>query len=48
MKVAKGSEHNSTDEIFKISKVVHRTPRPVYESEDLKGALIEVNFTGSN
>lgn len=27
MKLAKGSEHNYTDEIFKISKVIRRTPR---------------------
>ena len=29
MKFAKGSEQNYTDEIFRIEKFIHRTPRPV-------------------
>ena len=28
MKFAKGSEQNYTDEIFRIVKVIRRTPRP--------------------
>jgi len=30
MKFAKGGEQNYTTEIFKVRKVVHRTPRPVF------------------
>ena len=46
MKFAKGSEQNYTDEIFKINKVINRTPRPVYELEDLNGTSIEGQFYG--
>ena len=46
MKFAKGSEQNCTDEIFRILKVIRRTPRPVYEFEDLNGTLIEGQFYG--
>jgi len=38
-KFAKGSEQNYTDEIFRIVKFIRRTPRPVYELEDLNGTL---------
>jgi hypothetical protein len=41
---AKGSEQNYTDEIFRIVKVICRTPLPVYELEDLSGTLIEGQF----
>ena len=41
MKFAKGGEQNYTTEIFKVRKVVHRTPRPVFELEDLQGREIE-------
>jgi hypothetical protein len=34
MKFAKGGEQNYTIEIFRIVKVIHRSPRPVYELED--------------
>jgi len=44
MKFAKGSEQNYTDETFRIVKVIGRTPRPVYEFEDLNGTLIEGQF----
>jgi len=44
MKFAKGGEQNYTTEIFKVSKVVHRTPRPVFELEDLRGQEIEGQF----
>jgi hypothetical protein len=46
MKSAKGGEHNYTTEIFRIMKVIRRTPRPVYELEDLNGKVIEVQFYG--
>jgi hypothetical protein len=32
---AKGSEQNYSTEIFKIIKVIPKSPRPVYELEDL-------------
>jgi len=41
MKYAKGGEQNYTTKIFKVLKVVHRTPRPVFELEDLRGQEIE-------
>ena len=46
MNFAKGSEQNYTDEIFKINKVVRRTPRSLYELEDLNGRSIEVQIYG--
>jgi hypothetical protein len=44
MKFPKGGEQNYTTEIFKTRKVVYRTPRPVFELEDLRGEDIEVQF----
>jgi len=44
VKFAKGGEQNYTTEIFKVHKVVHRTPRPVFEPEDLRGQEIEGQF----
>jgi hypothetical protein len=44
VKFAKGGEQNYTTEIFKVRKVVHRTPRPVFELEDLGGQEIEGQF----
>jgi len=44
MKFAKGGEQNYTTEIFKVRNIVHRTPRPVFELEDLRGREIEVQF----
>jgi len=44
MKFAKGGEQNYTTEIFKVRKVVHRTPRPVFELEDLRGQEMEGQF----
>ena len=44
VKFAKGGEQNYTAEIFKKRKVVHRTPRPVFELEDLRGQEIEGQF----
>jgi len=43
MKFAKGGEQNST-EIFLITKVIERRPRPVYEQEDLNMTPIEGQF----
>jgi len=44
MKFTKGGEQNYTTEIFKVRKVVHRTPRPVFELEDLRGQETEGQF----
>jgi len=44
MNFAKGGEQNYTTEIFKVRKVVHRTLRPVFELEDLRGRQIEGEF----
>jgi len=44
VKFAKGGEQNYTTEIFKVRKVVHRTRRPVFEVEDLRGQEIEGQF----
>ena len=46
MKFTKGSEEIYTDEIFKIIKLIRRTPRLVYELEDLNGTLIVGQFYG--
>jgi hypothetical protein len=46
MKFAKGGEQNYTTEIFRIIKVIRRTPRPVYELEDLNGKIIDGQFYG--
>jgi hypothetical protein len=43
-KFAKGGEKNYMTEIFKLRKVVHRSPRPVYELEDLLGTQIDGQF----
>ena len=42
LKFAKGGEKNYTTENFRISKVVRRPPRPVYELQDLLGKHIDV------
>jgi len=46
MKFAKGGEQNYTTEIFRIIKVIRRTPRPVYKLEDLNGKVIDGQFYG--
>jgi hypothetical protein len=46
MKIAKGFEQNYNEEIFKINKMVSRTPRPVYELEDVNTTLILGQFYG--
>jgi hypothetical protein len=44
MKFAKGAEQNFSTEVFWIVKVIRRSPRPVYELEDLNGKLIDGQF----
>ena len=44
LKFANGGEQNYTMEIFIISKVVRRDPRPVYELQDLLGKHIDGQF----
>ena len=46
MKFAKTSEQNFSTEIFRISKIIYRTPRPVYELEDLNKTPIDGLFYG--
>jgi len=44
MKFAKGGEQTFPTEIFRITKVIERRPRPVYELEDLNNTPIEGQF----
>jgi len=44
MRFAKSAEQNFSTEIFRIIKVIRRTPRPVYELEDLNKQLIHGQF----
>jgi len=39
-----GGEQNFSTEIFRITKVIERRPRPVYELEDLNKTPIEGQF----
>jgi hypothetical protein len=41
---AKVSEQNYTTEIFRNVKVINRSPRPVYELEDLNNSPIDGQF----
>jgi hypothetical protein len=41
---AKGAKQNYSTEIFKIIKVIRKSPRPVYELEDLNQTPIEGQF----
>ena len=43
-KFAKSAKQNFSTEIFRIIKVIHRTPRPVYELEDLNRKVIDGQF----
>jgi len=43
-KFAKSAEQNFSTEVFQIIKVIHRTPRPVYELEDLNRKVIDGQF----
>jgi len=44
MKFTKGGEQTFSTEIFRITKVIERRPRPVYELEDLNNTPIEGQF----
>ena len=44
MRVSKGAEQNYSTEIFRITKVIPRSPRPVYEIKDLNKTPIEGQF----
>ena len=46
MKLAKASEQNFSTEIFRISKIIYRTPLPFYELEDLNKTPIDGLFYG--
>jgi len=43
-KFPKGGEKNYSTEIFRIIKVIRRTPRPVYELEDLNRKVIDSQY----
>jgi predicted amino acid dehydrogenase len=44
MQFAKTAEQNFSTEIFKVTKVIERSPRAVYELEDLNGTTIDGQF----
>jgi cob(I)alamin adenosyltransferase len=44
LKFVKGGEQNYTTELFKIRKVIRRTPRAVYELEDRRDKRIDGQF----
>jgi hypothetical protein len=44
MKFSKGGDQNYITEVFRIIKVIRRTPRPVYELDDLNQKLINGQF----
>ena len=44
LKFAMISEQYFSTEIFRISKIVYKTPRPVYELEDLNKTPIDGQF----
>ena len=46
MKFAKRVEQNLSTEVFRITKVIERRPRPSYELEDLNKTPIEGQFYG--
>ena len=46
MKFAKGGEQNFSTEVFRITKVIERRPRIVYEVEVLNKTPIERQFYG--
>jgi len=46
MKFTKGGEQNFSTEVFRITKVIERRPRLVYELEDLNKTSIEGQFYG--
>jgi hypothetical protein len=48
LKLAKGRKQNYTSEIFRIQKVVHKIPRPVYELQHLLGKILMISSTTWN
>jgi len=44
MQFAKGFEQNWTFEVFNFSKILRRSPRHLYEVEDLRGETIDGQF----
>jgi hypothetical protein len=46
LRFGKGGEQNYTTEIFKINKAFRRSPRPVYELEDINKTPIDGQFYG--
>ena len=46
MKFSIGDEQNYTTEMFRIIKVICRTPRKLYELEDLNGKVVDREFYG--
>ena len=44
MHFAKGAEQNYSTEIFRVTKVIKRRPRPVYELQDLNNTPIDGQF----
>jgi hypothetical protein len=44
IKFAKGGEQNYSTEVFRVIKVIRRTPRLVYELEDLNHKVIDGQF----
>ena len=43
-KFSKSADQNFSAEVFRIIKAIHRTPRPVYELEDLNRKVIDGQF----
>jgi hypothetical protein len=44
VKFAKGYEQTFSTEVFRVVKVIHRIPQPVYKLSDLQGRPIEEQF----
>jgi len=44
IKFPKGGEQNYTTEVFRIIKIIRRTPRPMYELENLNQKVIDGQF----
>jgi len=47
MKFPKGGEQNFSTEVFRITKIIERRQRPVYELEDLNKTPIEGQLYGA-
>jgi allophanate hydrolase subunit 2 len=48
MRFTKAAEQNFSSEIFKVTKVIERSPRVVYEIEDINGTTIDGHSIGRN